>query len=343
MKRRTFIKTSALAGTGLMTSGTAFGKFNEPVKNKTMLIDIHAHAYRKPVRLYESAPSDIPDVTDFCSAEELVRRYDELGIDKGVVLPIVSPEIYLPQTNEDILEMAEQYPDRLIPYCNIDPRALTNSSDAPLDRLLRYYKERGCKGLGEVMINLPLAHPKVQNLFKHAEVVGLPVVFDGSDQLDGDFGLYDDPGLPQLEHTLQKFPNLIIFGHGPVFWSEIAKLQTTAERGFVFNSAGKQVGYMNNSPVLEEGVVATLMRRYPNLYADLSDFTAYNAFNRDHTYGPKFLEEFKDRTFFGTDLCSKFTEFPLIDLLKSWYETGKISTDAYNKITHENAIRLLDL
>ena len=106
----------------------------------------------------------------------------------------------------------------------MDPRALTNSPDAPLDKVLQYYKDLGCKGLGEVMCNLPVMHPLVQNLFKHAEAVGLPVTYDGSDQLSGDFGLYDDPGLPQLEHTLQKFRNLIILGHGPTFWNEIGKL-----------------------------------------------------------------------------------------------------------------------
>ncbi|HHY24454.1 MAG TPA: hypothetical protein GX527_09520, partial [Clostridiaceae bacterium] len=95
-----------------------------------MFIDIHAHAYRKPV----------PFVVKFCTVEELIKRYDELGIEKGVLLPIVSPEIYLPQANEDILDMAEQYPDRLVPFCNIDPRALTNSPDAPLDKLLSYYR-----------------------------------------------------------------------------------------------------------------------------------------------------------------------------------------------------------
>ena len=41
-----------------------------------------------------------------------------------------------------------------------------------------------------------------------AEKVGLPVVYDGSDQKTNDFGLYDDPGLPQLEHTLQRYPGL---------------------------------------------------------------------------------------------------------------------------------------
>ena len=86
-----------------------------------MFIDIHAHAYRRPV----------PFVVQFCTPEQVLQRYDEAGIEKGALLPIVSPEIYLPQANEDILDMAAQYPDRFIPFCNVDPRALTNSADAP--------------------------------------------------------------------------------------------------------------------------------------------------------------------------------------------------------------------
>jgi len=278
----------------------------------------------------------------FCTAQELLARYDELGIERGAVLPIVSPEIYLPQSNEDILDMAAQYPDRIIPFCNIDPRALTNSADAPLGDLLRYYKDLGCRGLGEVMPNLPLMDPLVQNLFKHAEAVGLPVIFDGSDQLTGDFGLYDDPGLPQLEHTLQKFPDLLILGHGPVFWSEIARLQTPGERGFVFGPRG-QVGRLPTEPVRQEGVVPTLFRRYPNLYGDLSDFTAYNAFNRDHDYGPRFLAEFQDRILFGTDMCFRTMPVPLVDLLQAWRANGKISEAVFQKVARENAVKLLEL
>lgn len=298
-----------------------------------MYIDIHAHAYRRPV----------PFVTRFCNPEELLRRYDELGIERGALLPIVSSEIYLPQANEDILEMAEQYPDRFIPFCNVDPRALTNSPDAPLGEVLRYYKDKGCKGLGEVMPNMPLMHPMVQNLFRHAEEVGLPVTYDGSDQLTGDFGLYDDPGLPQLEHTLQRFPTLQIFGHGPVFWSEIARLETPGERGFIFDMNGGQAGILPQWPVREEGVVPKLLRRYPNLYGDLSDGTAYNALARDHEYGPKFLEEFQDRLMFGTDMCNPDMPVPLAGLLQEWRINGKISEIVFQKVARENAIRILEL
>ena len=188
-----------------------------------MFIDIHAHVYRVKTK--------IPTAVEFCDPKELLKRYDELKIDCGVLLPIVNPEIYMPQSVEDILEVCEMYPDRFIPYCNVDPRAITNSPDAPLDQVVHYYKEKGCKGVGEVMPNLELQDPLVQNLFAAAAKEDLPIVYDGSIKHGHDFGLYDDPGLPQLEFTLQDYPNLKVFGHGPVFWNEIAKLHTVAERG----------------------------------------------------------------------------------------------------------------
>ena len=295
-----------------------------------MFIDIHSHAFRKHP----------PFVVQFCTPDQLLRRYDELGIERGAILPIVSPEIYLPQSNEEVLEIVEQHPDRFLPFCNVDPRALTNSPDAPLDKVLQYYKDLGCKGLGEVMCNLPVMHPLVQNLFKHAEAVGLPVTYDGSDQLSGDFGLYDDPGLPQLEHTLQKFPNLIILGHGPTFWNEIGKLETPAERGAVFRPDGQQVMRFPSGPLQEEGVMPKLMRRYPNLYGDLSDIYAIA---RDPDYGAQFLTEFQDRLLFGTDIC--FFEHEIVHgkLLRDWCEQGRISDTVFNKLARENAIKLLGL
>jgi len=298
-----------------------------------MFIDIHAHAYRKTP----------PFVCRFCTAEQLIARYDEAGIEKGVLLPIVSPEIYFPQANEDILEMVEQYPDRFIPFCNIDPRILTNSPDAPLDLVLRHYRDQGCKGLGEVMPNVPVIDPMVQNLFKHAEDVGLPVIYDGSDQVGGDFGLYDEPGLPQLEQTLQRFPKLIILGHGPVFWSEIGRLEAPAENAVFRPCAGQFKRPRPSGPIEEEGVVPKLMRKYPNLYGDLSDWNPWNALFRDPEYGPKFVTEFQDRLLFGTDICFFEMPLPMIDLLLDWRDKNKISEVVFNKVARENAVKLLGL
>lgn len=58
------------------------------------------------------------------------------------------------------------------------------------------------------------------------------------DQIGRIFGLYDDVGLPHLEHTLQRFPRLIILGPGPAFWAEIGRLRTPADRSVVLLPVG---------------------------------------------------------------------------------------------------------
>ena len=64
---------------------------------------------------------------------------------------------------------------------------------------------------------------------------------------------------------------------------------------------------------------------------------------RDPDYGPKFVMEFQDKLLFGTDIITPESEFPMIDLLKDWKDTGKITGQAFAKIARENAIKLLDL
>lgn len=300
-----------------------------------MLIDIHAHAFR----LRNPKHS-------MCNLAELLAAQDRLGIDVSVVLPIVSPEIYFPQNTQDIIEMANAYPTRIIPFCNVDPRAMSNCPNADLVMPLQFYKDLGCRGVGEIMPQMEMKDPKVQNLFRAAQTVGLPVTCDGSDQLTGGFGLYDDPGLPQLELTLQRFPNLIMLGHGPIFWAEIARLETPGERCVAWSFEGKQLwrqGLHNKGPIKEEGVMPKLLRRYPNLHCDLSDGTAYNALTRDEDYIVEFIREFEDRMYFGTDIVSPDFEVPLIGTLKRWLDRGMITKTAYNKITHENAMKLLGL
>ena len=290
-----------------------------------MFIDVHVHAYTSP-----SPPQN--GFIHFATAEQVLARYDELGIERGMVLPLVGPEVYLPQSNEEVMRMCADSGGRLIPFCNIDPRGISNAADAPLDIWLRWYKEHGCKGVGEVMPNLPFRHPLVQNLFRCAEEVGLPLTFDVSDRIGGDYGLYDDPGLPQLEGTLKRFPRLIILGHGPEFWAEIGTLDTPADRH----------GYPSY-PVREEGVVVKLFRRYPNLYGDLSAGSGYNALARDPAFAASFLEEFQDRLLFGTDLCAPDGRLPLAEFLLGLRERGELSEQAFRKIARENAIRLFEL
>ena len=181
-------------------------------------------------------------------------------------------------------------------------------------------------------MNLPLLDPYVQNLFKHAEAVGFPLTVDMSAQLGVGYGLYDDAGLPQLEECLRRFPRLNILGHSPPFWSEVSVLSSPDERG----------GYPTG-PVHGEGATVRLLRKYPNLWGDLSATSGYNALARDASFGVKFLNEFQDKLLFGMDICTPTQHAPLPQFLRDLLAEGKISQTVFDKIARLNAIRLLGL
>lgn len=291
-----------------------------------MFIDIHVHTVRTPGPVRQNGEP-------FAMPEQLLARYDEIGVEKAVLLPLVSPECaYVTQSNGEIIEIAGRYSSRFIPFCNIDPRAMTYAADAPLGDLLRYYRDQGCKGIGEVTANLPFLDPLVQNLFKHVQEVGLPLTFHVAAQIGNIYGLYDDPGLPQLERSLQRFPKLRLLAHSQSFWAEMGRLRTPADR----------YGYPNY-PIEEEGVVPKLFRRYPNLYGDLSANSGYNALARDPEYAVRFLDEFQDRLLFGTDICGPSTPTPLVGFLLELRTSGRISEAVFQKVARENAMRLLEL
>ncbi|MCK4374333.1 MAG: amidohydrolase family protein [Candidatus Brocadiae bacterium] len=289
-------------------------------------IDVHVHTRRTPGPLRA-------DGTTYATPEQLIERYDALGVERGVLMADVNPECAdVPQSNEEILQVCREHPGRFVPFCNVDPRAMTNSADAPLGEILAFYRERGCKGVGEVSANLPFLHPMVQNLLRHAEQARLPLTFHLAAQIGGIYGLYDDAGLPQLERSLQSFPDLRFLGHSQAFWAEIGVLETPADR----------YGYPH-CPVRPEGVLPKLMRRYPNLLGDLSAESGHNALARDPDYAVGFLEEFQDRLLFGTDICAPDTPTPLAGFLLELRDSGRISDEVFHKVAYANAAALLGL
>ena len=290
-----------------------------------MFIDVHAHAY-----LYDYPPQD--GYTQFATAEEVIQRYDELGIEKGILLPLIGPETYIPQSNAEVMEICKRYPDRFVPFFNIDPRGIKNSEFTDFSPWIDWFKEHGCLGVGEFMPNLRFLDPRVLNMFRQFEAAGLPVIFDDTVYVNYHYGLIDDPGLPQLEMVLNMFPKLILLGHGPAFWSEIGVLETVYDRG-----------RYPNYPIKEEGAVPKLFRRYQNLWGDLSAGSGYNALARDVDYAVHFLNEFQDRLCFGTDICYAKQNLPLAGFLIDLKKSGRISEDVFEKIARGNITRLLNI
>jgi hypothetical protein len=291
-------------------------------------IDIHIHSnYSRGIKWPAKGKT-------FATPTQIRRMYDQLGIEKGVLLPIVSPECgYYYVMNEEVYRIATDCPDTFYWFCSIDPRMGGNSSDADLSCLILYYKQLGARGVGEITANLTFDDPLVLNLFKHCEKCDMPLTFHIGFKGD-DYGLIDDLGLPKLEKALDKFPNLRFLGHSQKFWSEISPDVTEENR----NSFPK-------GKVKPGGRVIELMHSYPNLSGDLSAGSGGNAVMRDTDFGYWFIEEFQDQLYYGTDLCGPDDIASPMMKLSEWLDegvrTGRISQTAYEKVCRNNAIKLL--
>jgi len=307
-------------------------KFRKAVNNMAMervqKIDIHVHTILE---------RRVPKLTGdhYTLPEELMIFYRMLGVEKGVILPGAAPEhMTESRPSWEAQQIAEKYPQSFYWFCNLDPRMGNNSPDTDFSHFLNYYKGLGAKGVGELTSNLYFDDPMVLNLFKHCEACDMPVTFHFGFK-GNDYGLIDELGLPRLEKVLKMFPKLTFLAHSQKFWSEIGGDVTEETRNGY--PAGK---------VAPGGRVIELMRKYPNLCGDLSAGSGYNAVSRDPEFGYAFMEEFQDRLFYGTDICSaeNITNnmLKLSAFLDEAMETGKISYAAYKKISRENALKLLE-
>jgi predicted TIM-barrel fold metal-dependent hydrolase len=292
-----------------------------------MFIDAHLHTARR-----KGLPRNLKG-SNYATPTELIAMMDRTGVDKGILLPGENPECtYQTTTNEDILEVCEQYPDRFYPFCNVDPRAGNNSPDTDLSFHLNYYKKRGCRGVGEICANMEFDDPLMRNLFKHCERCEMPALFHIAPKRYGCYGIIDALGLPGLTAALQDFPNLIFIGHSQPFWAEISGDLTNENR----NTYPK-------GPVTPGGVLPKLMEEYPNLYCGWDAGSGYNALTRDPEFGWSFMERFKDRILFGTDICDPTNDHRHAEYLRKSHADGRISDDAFENISWRNANRLLKL
>ena len=294
--------------------------------NEIKKIDVHAH-----LTIF---PQYRVNISEMICAEELLKIYDELNIEMGIILPIISPEGSSRNlTSESAKFAVDNNPQRFDWFCNVDPRAISNTDTAPLDRILSHYKGLGAKGVGEISAELYADDPRYDNLFHHCEELDMPVIFHIAPSLNGHFGMVDELHLPRLEKMIKKHPKLKFIGHSQRFWSEISADVTEEIRG----------GYPTGKVI--DGKIAELLRNYDNVYCETSAGSGANALMRDPEYTAKFFEEFSDRIMYGCDITSATTREPhtFDAFLDKCLDEGIISMNNYKKLVRNNAIDILKL
>lgn len=251
---------------------------------------------------------------------QLVDRMNRLGIEKAVLLPLDSPEAsdrYFP--TESALEASDLYPERLIPFCCVDPRRLR------VGRRIERYREMGCVGFGEHKVGLPIDDPRSVEIYRVCGELGMPVLIH-MDHLIIPRLNYDEPGLPNLRRVVESLPDTIFIMHGPGWWAEI--------------SAEVEIGVAYpKGPVKPGGAADKILEECPNVYADLSAGSAYNALTRDPEFTKDFLERNWRKLLFGTDYLHADQELPIVDLIREL----PISEEKKEAIAYGNAAKLLGL
>jgi predicted TIM-barrel fold metal-dependent hydrolase len=274
-----------------------------------MLIDTHVHLGR--------LRHEDPGLT----VDTLIARLDSHAIDRAVVLAVESPEeldYYVPSWQ--VLEWCAARPDRLIPFCACDPRHRYPGQFDPYP-VLAAYVTAGAKGFGEHLAGLPIDDPLQRRIYDACRALDLPVLLHIDQHINR-----DGPGLPGLERLLQDYPQVTFIGHAQYFWREIS---ADPEPG---------VSYPQG-PVKPGGRVGQLLRRYPNLMADLSAGSGYNALARDPEHAVGFLERHRDRLLFGTDMLAMGQELPIV----AFFRNLPLSPETRAAIAWGNATRLLRL
>ena len=260
---------------------------------------------------------------------QLLRWMDRHGIERGIVMAVETPEeldFYL--TTKELLRLTKPHRDRLLPLCAVDPRHRYPGQFDPYP-IIADYIDQGCVGFGENLTGLPVDDPMQQVVYEACDRLKIAMVMHFDHWINR-----DKPGLKGFEKILSTYKNVRFVGHCQYFWREIsAKVQP-------------KVSYPKG-PVIPGGRVEELFAKYPNLYADLSAGSGYNAISRDPEFGLAFLKRWKGRLMFATDTLAIAPEAfgsivgnpPLIDYLDS----VNLSKEVYERITHKNAEKVFRL
>lgn len=273
------------------------------------MIDTHVHLGQ----LRHSEPGMTPS--------SMLRWMDRHGIEKAVVMAVEVPEeLDYFVTSRDLLRMTKRHRDRLLPLCATDPRHRYPGRFDPFP-ILKAHLEEGCVGFGENLCGLPVDDPMQQRVYEACDRLKLPIVMHIDSWINR-----DKPGLPGFERMIAMYRNVKWVGHAQYFWREISA------------SYPRGVSYPKGS-VKPGGRIDALFRKYPNLYADLSAGSGFNAITRDPEFGRAFLKRWKHRLMFATDKLRTKQDVDIIEHIR----TVDIGEDARSRVMRGNAEKVFGI
>ena len=181
---------------------------------------------------------------------------------------------------EQVLAAAGEHPDRVIPFCHVDPR----HPDA-LDRVRRYHAA-GARGFGEHKLRLPCDLPAAMAVYRLCGELGLPVLLH-FEYVNYNYNFED------FEAVLRACPETAFIGHAQAWWANIsAEVPHPGDANFTAYPTG---------PVVRGGLTDRWLTEYPNLYADLSAGSGLGGITRDPEFARDFVNRQRKKLLWATD------------------------------------------
>ncbi|MDD3926985.1 MAG: amidohydrolase family protein [bacterium] len=268
--------------------------------------------------------------------DKFLANMDEYGIDITWLLSWECPyDEYAPGYNSCIpqpgeggpipfarcLSYKERAPERFILGYAPDPRR-----PEAIDKLAAAMEIYGVQVCGELKLRMTYDNPDALRMFRFCGEKGLPVTVHIDYEFDSGVK-YPRPnywyggGIEAFERAVQACPETIFLGHAPGFWAHISG-----------DGKHDKEPYPEGE-VVPGGKLIDMLRRYPNLYCDISAGSGCRALKRDPEFAVEFLTEFQDRILYARDYFDNIHQEFLNGL--------DLPACVFNKIYSDNAIELL--
>ncbi len=260
------------------------------------------------------------------SLADTIKHMDATGSDKAFILPLETGEGGVLLKPDTVLEASRQYPERIIPFCQCDVR------QANVLQRIRDYQRLGCRGVGEQKEHLPLNDRRLEGLIALCNELNWPITLHFQDDKNG-----FNQGLAELlEPYLKRYKQVRIIGHAQTWWAHISAEVPPPDKTLY-----------PKGPIKPGGIIDRLLGDYPNLYADLSAGSGYNALSRDEEFTAGFLQRHRKKLLFGSDCpCwdgqgGQFREGCFSVRLQKFLRQKVQDEQALRDIFHDNAVRAL--
>ncbi len=281
---------------------------------KTKVVDFHIHVGKRehwnPAihALFKELNPGLYEIQDeVMTPENIVGMLDECGVEWGVILAELSPQVTGIVTNEFVAEFCEKHLDRLLPFCSVDPTKDQNPTKT-LEHAIEDLGMRGLKLYPTYQHFYPNAYAtskeweKLRNLYEKAESFGIPVMF----------------------HTgTSIFPNARLKYGNPIFLDDVAT---------DFPKMPVVIVHGGRGPWFEMAFYVT--RLHSNVYLEISGLPPKNLLQ----YFPQ-IEVIAEKVLFGSDWPGVLSIAENIEAIRNLNINERTKT----QILGENAIKLLNL